>query len=105
MAIAKRAKQLDGYLDGRMLADGRGEYWTLTLWEDEAAMLRFRKDGPHAKGMRKSKAWAKDMHATRWESDAASLPDWDEAALRLAIPAPRHPKRQLDIGPAAAANV
>jgi hypothetical protein len=40
-----------GFVGGRLLVDSRWTFWTLTVWESEPAMKRFRGSGAHAKVM------------------------------------------------------
>lgn len=86
--IARQVARSPGYLGGRLLASGQGTYWTVTAWDDEASMRRFRDRGRHATGLRRSRRWAGSMDAARYEADSAAFAGWDDAARRLGHPTP-----------------
>lgn len=44
---ARQVKRAEGYLGGRMLANRRQTYWTMTAWTDAAAMRASMTAGPH----------------------------------------------------------
>jgi heme-degrading monooxygenase HmoA len=56
----------DGFLGGRLLVDKRNTYWTLTTWQTEAAMKKFRGSGPHAKVMPKLMGWCDEAAYAHW---------------------------------------
>jgi len=58
-------------------------HYTMTLWEDEKAMLDFVRSGAHAEAMKVSKDIAKELYFLKFEAN--ELPSWKEAKARLAI--------------------
>ena len=53
---------------------------TITAWNSESDMLRFRNSGAHLEAMRKSNSYG-SISSTTWESD--TIPSWEEAAQKL----------------------
>lgn len=65
-----------GFLDGRLLADARHTYWTLTLWEQEAAMRYLRDRGAHRQAMPKLQDWCDEAATAHWQQMDANLPSF-----------------------------
>lgn len=78
---ARQARRAPGHLAQELRAWGNGEWATMTLWTDEAAMRAYRDAGPHKSAMQRARRWARDMASLHYEADA--LPTWDEARRRL----------------------
>ncbi len=63
----------------------RKEYWTLSVWESERALLAFVKEQPHGGVMSSLRARMGPTRFVRWRlSGAETLPGWDEAMSRAA---------------------
>jgi hypothetical protein len=73
-----------GFLGGRLLIDAHWTFWTLTAWESEQAMKKFRGVGPHAKVMPRLPEWCDEAAYAHWIAKDATLPDWMEAYEHLA---------------------
>jgi heme-degrading monooxygenase HmoA len=76
------ARGLVGYsLFGKPFAK---QYWTLSVWENEAALQAFVRESPHQEVM---SALAADMGKTqfaRWQMHGSEgQPSWDDALRRL----------------------
>jgi heme-degrading monooxygenase HmoA len=72
-----------GFVGGRLLVDANRTFWTLTVWENEQAMKKFRGAGAHAKVMPKLAIWCDEASFAHWNSDNAAVPSWSEAYERL----------------------
>jgi hypothetical protein len=80
---ARQAQQAAGFQGGRVLAESRMVFWTLTAWRDAAAMLAYRNAGAHLAGMHKLLVWCDEAAVAHWEQVEARLPDWPTAHHRL----------------------
>jgi hypothetical protein len=68
-----------GFIKGALLIDGIRTFWTVTLWQDESSMRRYRGSAPHAALMAKLPAWCDEAWVTHWNQDHNRVPDWKEA--------------------------
>jgi hypothetical protein len=59
-------------------------FWTLTAWQDEAAMSAYRITPPHRHAMPKLLEWCDEAALVHWNQESAELPDWKTAERRLA---------------------
>jgi hypothetical protein len=93
-----------GFLGGRLLIDAGLTFWTLTVWDSEQAMKRFRGYGPHAAAMPRLVEWCDEAAYAHWASPGATVPTWPEAHERLvaegrlsrvAHPSPNHEARHF----------
>jgi GNAT superfamily N-acetyltransferase len=73
----------DGFSGGRLLVDSHFTFWTLTVWESEQAMKRFRGSGAHSQVMNRLVEWCDEAAYAHWVPAAADIPDWLEAYERL----------------------
>ncbi|MFD1033216.1 DUF3291 domain-containing protein [Sphingomonas hankookensis] len=83
LSSARQVKRADGYLGGRMLADRRRTYWTMTLWDDAATMRAYMTTGPHRRAMPKLLRWCDQASIAHWTQDDTTLPTWEEADRRM----------------------
>ena len=64
--------------------DARRAFWTLTAWENKAAMLAYRNVHAHKAAMPRLQHWRDEASVANWElEDAASMPTWPEAGHRM----------------------
>lgn len=80
---ARQVRRADGYRGGRMLADRRHTYWTMTAWNDAVAMRAYMTSGPHRRVMPKLMGWCDQASIAHWTQDDETLPDWHEADRRM----------------------
>jgi hypothetical protein len=90
-AVSTEAIHSPGVLGGKIRADRRGDFWTITGWESRDAMLGFKNAPAHGKAMPRLDEVASHAMILTWEADA--LPSWAEAAAVLRETDPRVPPR------------
>jgi len=89
--IVEQIVRPPGFIAGRLLVETPLTYWTMTGWDDEAAMRAFVRSGAHRAAMPKLQDWSDESTYTDWLHQSRELPDWRSAAERLA--AAPHPFR------------
>jgi hypothetical protein len=72
-----QAKSSVGFLAGATLADKRRTFWTMTGWENEAAMKAYRGVGAHQAAMKRLPGWCDEACVAHYSADG--LPSWAEA--------------------------
>lgn len=101
---ARQLARSPGFLGGRLLVDRDRAFWTLTAWEDEAAMRAYRNNGAHRKVMPKLLKWCDEATVVHWSREDAELPDWQEVHRRMVAEgkvskvnnaSPRHATKQF----------
>ncbi len=99
LGTTRQVRGSDGFLGGALLPDRRRAFWTMTLWDDDAAMKRYMTSGAHLRAMPLLLDWCDEASVVRWTQDTAVPPDWHEAdrrmradgrASKLRHPAPTH---------------
>jgi hypothetical protein len=72
---------------GCLAADVRREkalvFWTRTAWTDLAAMRAFMGSGAHRTVMPKLLEWCDEASLVHFEHETGSVPDWEEAAIKV----------------------
>jgi hypothetical protein len=78
----QRAEGLVGYsLRAKLF---KRDYWTLSVWNDEASLMRFVRNLPHGDVMRSLSGDMGSTQFVRWRlSGSATPPRWDDALRRL----------------------
>jgi hypothetical protein len=82
-ASARQARRAPGFLGGTLAGEKIRGFWTITAWEDEAAMRAFRGADAHHRVMPKLLNWCDEASVAHWEQDSATLPDMEEALRRM----------------------
>ena len=59
-------------------------FWTLTIWQNEAAMSAYRIAPPHLHAMPKLLEWCDEAAVVHWNQVSTELPDWQTAEQRMA---------------------
>lgn len=76
-ASVKELMKTEGFKSGKELVDKGLTFWTLTLWESEAAMKTFRNSRPHRKAMQNLPVWCIEAAYMHWTQEDEKLPDWE----------------------------
>ena len=78
-----QAKRADGNMDSRIRKVSRNEFWTLTVWRDQATLMAFVTNGTHRTAMPKLGKWCDESSSARWELNDLETPSWQGAMLAL----------------------
>ncbi|KUN81213.1 DUF3291 domain-containing protein [Streptomyces griseoruber] len=86
LAAWKQVSGAPGAYGASLIAEPlKRTFWTLSAWEDEAALHTYAKTEPHKSIMKGLRPTMKDSVFTFWQVPAAELPiDWTDARRRLA---------------------
>jgi hypothetical protein len=68
---------------GRMTREPGNVFWTMTAWDDDAAMNAFRVQGAHASVMPRLLDWCNEASVAHWIQETRELPSWQDAYMRL----------------------
>src|SRR5262252_4607412 len=77
--IQRQAARAEGFAGGRVLQDAKWTFWTLTVWENESAMRKFRGAGAHGKVMARLAKWCDEVSYAHWSTATEGVPEWLEA--------------------------
>jgi quinol monooxygenase YgiN len=82
--IQKQLELADGLVGYSLLAKPlSSNYWTLSAWEDDAALRRFVGERPHREAMRELPRYLSGFRTIRWTAAGQTLPpSWGEALAR-----------------------
>jgi hypothetical protein len=58
-------------------------FWTVTAWQEEAALNAYRVASPHREAMPRLLGWCDEAALAHWQQENDTLPTWEEAAARL----------------------
>ena len=78
-----QVKRAEGFAGGGLLPDRKLTFWTMTLWQDQAAMRAYITTGAHLKAMPKLLEWCDEASVVHWTQDEPNLPSWNEADHRM----------------------
>jgi hypothetical protein len=78
-----QAKRAPGNLAARVRTAESLAFWTMTAWQDEAAMNSYRITPPHLRAMPKLLEWCDEAAVVHWQQESAELPDWKTAERRM----------------------
>jgi hypothetical protein len=86
LAAWRQVRTASGAVGASLVAQPlRRTFWTLSAWEDRAALDAYVRAEPHRSIMTSLRGVTKDSAFTFWEAEAEELPiDWPEARRRLA---------------------
>lgn len=80
---ASQASAASGFLAGRVLADRRLAFWTLTLWRDDPSLRAYTSSGAHRATMPDLALWCDEAAVARWTTDSVAVPTWAEVDAHL----------------------
>ena len=78
LKTGRQAEQSSGFVGGRLLREVRNTFWTVTAWEDEAAMRAYRNAGAHRVVMPRLLDWCDEAAVAHWNQDGTEIPGWQE---------------------------
>ena len=99
-----QARRSAGHRFSRATKDAGLVFWTITVWEQEAAMRYFRNHGAHQKAMPKLAEWCDEGTYVHWVQPGETPPTLVEGAERLIregavsrvkYPSPNHASRSF----------
>jgi hypothetical protein len=78
-----QARTTPGFIQGRFANEWPYAFWTITVWQNLAAMKEFRDTGSHRVAMRKLLDWCDEASFIHWDSEESGLPTITDAHSRL----------------------
>lgn len=82
-ASVRALKQSQGLIKGKELIDKNLTFWTITMWEDEASMKKFRGCDAHRYAMQHLPKWCDEASYHHWVQEDNEIPIWDTVAEKL----------------------
>lgn len=81
--IRRSLEKAPGFLGGKLLADRKCTFWTMSMWKDADSMRAFRNSGVHAAVVPNLDKWCDEAAVAHWETEDDRLPSWKEAHRRM----------------------
>jgi len=82
-ASVKEIKVSKGLLKGKELIDKKLTFWTVTIWENEESMKKFRGSIAHRNAMQQLPVWCNEASYHHWIQEDYELPSWDKISKKL----------------------
>ena len=82
-ASVKELKGSIGLLKGKELIDKKLTFWTVTLWENEDAMKKFRGSPAHRNAMQQLPRWCDEASYHHWIQEGNEFSDWNMISEKL----------------------
>lgn len=82
--IRQSLEKAPGFLWGKLLADRRRTFWTMSAWKNLDSMRAFRDSSVHAAAMPTVDKWCDEASVVHWEADDNHRPGWNEAHQMMA---------------------
>lgn len=79
----RQASQSAGLISGKTVFEKGSAFWTLTLWQDQAAMQQFMGSGAHLRAMPKLRDWCQEACVTHLPWSDSTLPNPEQALSLL----------------------
>jgi heme-degrading monooxygenase HmoA len=79
----RQVQRSPGFLGGRLLVNARYVFWTMTAWQDEAAMNAYRTGGAHRQAMPKLLNWCDEAAVVHWTQESPEIPAWQQAQQHM----------------------
>jgi len=83
MQSVRQVQRSSGFLGGRLLVNTNYVFWTMTAWQDEAAMNAYRTGGAHRKAMPKLLNWCDEAAVVHWTQDSPEIPEWEQVQQHM----------------------
>lgn len=80
---SQQARHAPGFLGGALVNDRNRTFWTMTVWDDEAAMRAYRATDWHKRVMPKLTNWCDEASVVHWSEEYARVPSLEEAYQRM----------------------
>jgi heme-degrading monooxygenase HmoA len=80
---ARQVQRSAGFLGGRLLVNAQYVFWTMTAWQDEAAMNAYRTGGAHRQAMPKLLNWCDEAAVVHWTQESPEIPAWQQAQQHM----------------------
>jgi hypothetical protein len=74
--VNRQVERAPGFLGGKLLYESGKTFWTLTFWEDEAAMRAFQRSGVHQHAMPKLLDWCDEASVVHGNEPSTNLLGW-----------------------------
>jgi uncharacterized protein DUF3291 len=81
--ITRQTRAAPGFIRGRFANEWPYAFWTMTVWQNLAAMHAFRDSGAHHPAMRKLLHWCDEASFVHWDDVDGVLPAVTDAHARL----------------------
>jgi hypothetical protein len=82
-SVTRQTRASSGFIHGRFANELPYAFWTITAWQDLAAMHGFRDTGDHRIAMKKLLHWCDEASFVHWDSADTALPAVNDAHARL----------------------
>lgn len=79
----RQTQRTPGFLGGCLIGEARRTFWTITVWEQQAAMAHLRNQGAHKRVMPYLQTWCDEAAVAHWQQDTPTVPTLTEAYERL----------------------
>ena len=82
-AISRQVQRSAGFIAGQLALELPYGFWTVTVWVEREAMLRFRNVSPHGPAMPRLLTWCSESSFVYWEQAGPELPTLEAAHEKL----------------------
>ena len=82
-ASVNEIKVSKGLLKGKELIDKKLTFWTVTIWENEESMKKFRGSIAHRNAMQQLPKWCNEASYHHWIQEDDEFPSWDIVSKKL----------------------
>lgn len=72
-----------GFQAGKLLMGSPREFWTVSVWDDQNSMRRYRSSGAHLKAMGRLAHWCDEASVAHWPQETEAVPDWETARRQM----------------------
>ncbi|HKV05680.1 MAG TPA: DUF3291 domain-containing protein [Candidatus Acidoferrales bacterium] len=79
----RQAQRAPGFVGGKLMREAGNVFWTLTAWQEGAAMSAFRIRGAHGGVMPRLLDWCDEASVAHWHQESGEIPSWIDAHQRL----------------------